>query len=337
MIFKLLLLIGTLSISSCKKDDYSLNNDSLKNKKEIVTNSRYYSYYINEEKDLSRLIITPKSDSTNTIFISAPFKDFIKSYKKNIFSQAGYGSIQVHENKKELFCDKSIMKNIKKLSGGVAMQLSLSGKNCPSEVKVEIKFKELSAARLKFDIELSAGKELDAIIMHYATDKGESFFGLGEQFGYYDFKGKNLPILVVEQGQGRNRPDLSVWPLQVRGDWFTTYAPTPQYITKNYHGLFLYNNEYSEFNFEKDSRPSIKVWSNRISGEINWSTSYKGLIDEYTKATGRPRHLADWVHKGAVVGTMGGGEFVRSLHTKLKNEVPLCRAIGFKIGSEREL
>ena len=89
-----------------------------------------------------------------------------------------------------------------------------------------------------------------------------------------------------------------MWPLQVRGDWFTTYAPTPQYITKNYHGLFLYNNEYSEFNFEKDSRPSIKVWSNRISGEINWSTSYKGLIDEYTKATGRPRHLADWVHKG---------------------------------------
>ena len=103
--------------------------------------------------------------------------------------------------------------------------------------------------------------------MNYATDKGESFFGLGEQFGYLDFKGKSLPILVGEQGQGRHRPDLSVWPLQVRGDWFSSYAPVPNYLTKNYHGLFLYNNEYNEFNFTKDSAPSIKLWSNKMSGE----------------------------------------------------------------------
>ena len=34
MIFKLLPLIGTLSVSSVKVDDYSLNSDSLKNKKD---------------------------------------------------------------------------------------------------------------------------------------------------------------------------------------------------------------------------------------------------------------------------------------------------------------
>ena len=55
-----------------------------------------------------------------------------------------------------------------------------------------------------------------------------------------------------------------------------------------------------------------------MSGELNWSTSYKGLIDEYTKATGRPYPLPSWVHKGAVVGTMGGTQFVRELHKKLK-------------------
>ena len=191
-------------------------------------------------------------------------------------------------------------------------------------------------------MDVSAKNSFDAIRLNYETAEGESFYGFGEQFSYLDFKSRKVPILVSEQGQGRHRPDLSVWPIQVRGDWWTTYAPIPHYITKHYTSMLLYNNEYSEFDQKEDTKPSVSVWANNMDGEISWSDSYKGLIKEYANQTGKPHRLPSWVHKGAVMGTMGGTTFVRALHKKLKDRGAKLSSywlqdwVGTRVVSERK-
>ena len=83
MNFKVSLLVASLLFTACKKDDYKLKSNFLANKELITNKSKFYSYFMTKEKDLSRLVVTPKRDENNTIFISAPIKNFIHAHSIN--------------------------------------------------------------------------------------------------------------------------------------------------------------------------------------------------------------------------------------------------------------
>ena len=74
---------------------------------------------------------------------------------------------------------------------------------------------------------------------------------------------------------------------------------------------------------------------------MTWSTSYKGLIDEFP-ATGRPYPLPSWVHKGAVIGTMGGTQFMQRAPQKTKGRGAVLSGywlqdwVGTRIGSNEK-
>ncbi len=86
----------------------------------------------------------------------------------------------------------------------------------------------------------------------YATDEDENFYGFGESFSHFNLKGRRVPVLVSEQGVGRGEQPITDYLNEnvaqgVGGDWYTTYAPKPIYITNHNRTVFLNNSEVSFF------------------------------------------------------------------------------------------
>jgi hypothetical protein len=70
------------------------------------------------------------------------------------------------------------------------------------------------------------------------------------QFTYWNLKGRRIPILVAEQGIGRGAlpitTALNVLGDGAGGDWSTTYAPKPLYISNYNRSVLFENSEVSQ-------------------------------------------------------------------------------------------
>ncbi|HET8708007.1 MAG TPA: hypothetical protein VFM46_17010, partial [Pseudomonadales bacterium] len=56
---------------------------------------------------------------------------------------------------------------------------------------------------LQDPISYQTDEKFDRVFLTYASSPQEHFFGFGEQFTYFDMKGKKVPVWVSEQGVGR--------------------------------------------------------------------------------------------------------------------------------------
>jgi alpha-glucosidase len=159
-----------------------------------------------------------------------------------------------------------------------------------------------------------ADPAFDRVQLTYQSDADEGFYGFGEQFSHFDLKGRRVPILVTEQGIGRGRQPIT-WLVDLvagaGGDWHTSYAPVPHYITTRGRSLFLENGELSVFDLREADRVRVEVLASELRARIVHGDDPLALIREYTAYAGRMRPLPDWVHHGAVIGLQGGTARVR--------------------------
>ncbi|KAK6942168.1 Glycoside hydrolase family 31, partial [Dillenia turbinata] len=170
--------------------------------------------------------------------------------------------------------------------------------------------------------------EFNRVCLTYSSESNESFYGFGEQFSHMDFKGKRVPIFVQEQGIGRGDQPITLAvnliSYRASGDWSTTYAPSPFYMTSKLRSLYLEGYDYSVFDLTRHDRVQIQVYSNTVQGRILYGNSPAKLIESFTEGIGRPPELPEWIISGAVVGIQGGTDTVREVWDKLQTyDVPV--------------
>lgn len=192
-----------------------------------------------------------------------------------------------------------------------------------------------SLAKLKGCVKVSSSEEeievlktaeefeaFNRVCLTYSSEEKEKFFGFGEQFSHMDFKGKRVPIFVQEQGIGRGDQPITfaanLVSYRAGGDWSTTYAPSPFYMTSRMRSLYLEGYEYSVFDLTKNDRVQIQIHGNSIQGRILHGNSPSELIECFTETIGRPPELPGWIISGAVVGMQGGTDAVRKMWDELK-------------------
>ncbi|KVI03420.1 Galactose mutarotase-like domain-containing protein [Cynara cardunculus var. scolymus] len=130
------------------------------------------------------------------------------------------------------------------------------------------------------------------ICFTYSSEKNERFFGFGEQFS--------------------------------RGDWSTTYAPSPFYMTSKMKSLYLEGYDYSVFDLTQDDRVQIQIRGDCVEGRILYGSSPSELIEQFTESIGRPPELPDWIISGAIVGMQGGTNAVRRVWEELvAHDIPI--------------
>ncbi|CAN0907989.1 yihQ [Linum grandiflorum] len=178
------------------------------------------------------------------------------------------------------------------------------------------------------DRESWPAREFNRVVVTYSSEGDERFYGFGEQFSHMDLKGKRVPIFVQEQGIGRGDQPITfaanLVSYRAGGDWSTTYAPSPFYITSNMKSLYLEGYNYSVFDLTRHDRVQIQMHGNSISGTILDGKTPTELIERFTGRIGRPPMLPKWVISGAVVGMQGGTERVREVWEKLEGyQVPI--------------
>ncbi|KAG9156243.1 hypothetical protein Leryth_009125 [Lithospermum erythrorhizon] len=170
--------------------------------------------------------------------------------------------------------------------------------------------------------------DFSRICLTYSSEKNEKFYGFGEQFSHVNFKGKRVPILVQEQGIGRGDQPISfaanLVSYRAGGDWSTTYAPSPFYLTSKMKSLYLEGYNYSIFDLTKHDRVQIQTHGDSVEGRILFGDSPAEIVEYFTETIGRPPELPHWIISGAVVGMQGGTDAVRNVWNQLKNlEVPI--------------
>ncbi|XP_052172791.1 uncharacterized protein LOC127788492 [Diospyros lotus] len=164
--------------------------------------------------------------------------------------------------------------------------------------------------------------DFNRVCLTYLSERNERFYGFGEQFSHMDFKGKRVPIFVQEQGIGRGDQPITfaanLVSFRAGGDWSTTYAPSPFYISSKMKSLYLEGYNYSVFDLTRDDRVQIQVHGDSVQGSILHGNSPLEFIERFTEAIGRPPELPEWIISGAVVGMQGGTDFVRDVWSKLQ-------------------
>ncbi|PKN93816.1 MAG: alpha-glucosidase [Chloroflexi bacterium HGW-Chloroflexi-6] len=164
--------------------------------------------------------------------------------------------------------------------------------------------------------------KFNRIFLTYASNSEEHFFGFGEQFTYFDMKGKKVPIWVSEQGVGRGEEPITTGANLTNGgaggNAFTSYMPIPFYMTNQMHALMLQNDGYSQFDLRRPDRVQVMVYGGTLIATLFDGESPAEIIRQYSELSGRMKALPDWVHSGAIVGMQGGTEKVRQVWAELE-------------------
>ena len=170
-------------------------------------------------------------------------------------------------------------------------------------------------------------EHFNRLFLSFASNADEHFFGFGEQFTYFDMKDKEVPIWVSEQGVGRGEEPITTGANLTNGgaggNAFTNYAPMPFYLTNQMHAFSLDNAARSIFDFRKNDRVQVEVWSQTVHAKIYDGDTPAKIVSAFT-AQRRMTSLPDWVYSGAIVGMQGGSEKVDSVSAELEaRDVPV--------------
>ncbi|CAN5676059.1 hypothetical protein BH24ACT21_BH24ACT21_05900 [soil metagenome] len=251
-----------------------------------------------------------------SLWRSVPGESFVSAARGRESVQSSRAHFHVEDEVEERLPDQTV-ESIEKRGDAVVVSGTLAGGE--ESVAYTLTFSPASDGRLRFVAEVE--EPYNRVYLTYASEPEERFLGFGTQYTYFDLKGRKVPIFIGEQGIGRGaQPITFAANLQAGagGEWYSSYASVPHYITSESRSLFLENYEYSSFDLRDADRVQVEVFSRRMEGQILSGDSPAELIEQYTEYSGRMQPLPDWLVSGAVVGTQGGTEKVRRLHRQLK-------------------
>ena len=254
-------------------------------------------------------------------------RSFIKAAAGEDTVSQWRGSLTIIDKPGESLCGKQSIDAIEQVGNTVVFDGRLSGVEC--DIAYQLKFHPESEHRLGFEISVNDQGDqskvkapIDRIFLEYQSWKDEKFFGFGEQFTHFNLKGKKVPVIAQEQGHLRGAPPWSFFLNRISpgsaGDWHTTYTSIPQYVTSHNRSLFLENLEYSLFDLSRNDGVEIRVWANKMKGQIVNGRTPLDLVSRFTEYTGRMKVLPDWVHSGAIIGIMGGSDRTRKIWGRLR-------------------
>lgn len=265
--------------------------------------------------------IVQSAGSSKVIWESRPGYAFVLAGRgKGTWSQ-WRGSFTIRDAPDSVKCRVQSIDYMEIVNKELQIRGFLTGPNCL--VPYTMQFQWISAERLRFQVQVLADG-VNRVFMNYQSRPDERFFGFGEQFTYFDLKGRTVPILTTEQGHTRGLQPYSFALNKISqgaaGNWATTYAPLPFYMTSHMHSLFLENSEYSAFDLENKDMVEIRVWSSQLTGQILAGSTPLDLLESFTEYAGRLPKVPRWFHEGAIIGLMGGEPFIRSIWERLQAE-----------------
>jgi alpha-glucosidase len=167
----------------------------------------------------------------------------------------------------------------------------------------------LSGDRLTMNL-TSLNPSMNRLWLRVSAAQDERVWGGGEQFSYFDLRGRRFPLWVAEPGVGRDKSTLVTFQADQRngggGDYHNTYYPQPTFVSSRRYALHVDTTAYSVFDFRQDEFHEIEVWEIPAQIEIWKAAHFVDLVGILSLRFGRQPPLPAWLMQGAVIGLKQG-------------------------------
>ena len=150
------------------------------------------------------------------------------------------------------------------------------------------------------------------IWLRLAAQPDDHIYGCGEQFSYFDLRGKPFPLWTSEQGVGRNKQTYVTWQADCKenagGDYYWTFFPQPTFVSTQKYYCHVDNSCYMNFDFSAPDFHELAFWEDNATLRFECAETYVDLLEKLTGLLGRQPELPDWVYDGVTLGIQGGTE-----------------------------
>ncbi|MDY0287426.1 MAG: alpha-glucosidase [Sphaerochaeta sp.] len=146
--------------------------------------------------------------------------------------------------------------------------------------------------------------------LFFSAQADEHVYGCGEQFSYFDLRGKNFPLWTGEQGVGRNKANAITQRAdredRAGGDYHTTFYPQPTFVSSCGYFLHAETYGYADFDFSCPTSHRLLFWDVPSAITISAKPSLLEVVQDISALLGRQGELPSWVYDGMILGIQGG-------------------------------
>jgi len=167
--------------------------------------------------------------------------------------------------------------------------------------------------------------------LRFNAHEEDGVYGGGEQFSYFNLRGRKFEMLSREQGMGRNISEIVSFVSRrccdAAGKFHHTYWPQPTIIVQSdaqNQGAFYYVNfwheEYSVLDFTNEGFHEIEFHSKRgkqkieVNFDIDFAPDYALAVQKLAMKYGEQAKLPSWVTRGSIIGLQGGSDRVLEIY-----------------------
>lgn len=148
--------------------------------------------------------------------------------------------------------------------------------------------------------------------LFFLAQEDEHIYGCGEQFSYFDLRGKNFPLWTGEQGVGRNKAteitQIADTLDRAGGDYHTTFYPQPTFVSTRLYFLHAETYGYADFDFSDPKAHRLMFWEVPSLITISHKPSLLEVVQDISAFLGRQSELPSWIYDGIILGIQGGTE-----------------------------
>lgn len=209
---------------------------------------------------------------------------------------------------KEKVVEKIQLNNAKltAIDGGYNIEFSRS-----DDIKANVKVTTDNNGRLIVNIKNCCNK-FNRIFFRVAAKKEDHIYGCGEQFSYFDLRGKPFPLWTSEQGVGRNKKTQITFEADCKenagGDYYWTFFPQPTFVSTQKYYCHSDSSCYMNFDFSNENYHELCFWQDSTNLIFECADTYINLLEKLTALLGRQAELPDFIYNGIVLGIQGGSK-----------------------------
>lgn len=169
---------------------------------------------------------------------------------------------------------------------------------------------------------------INRVWIRLLAEPGEHAWGGGEQFSYFDLRGRRFPLWVSEPGVGRDRTSFVTWQADRDGgrggDWWMSYCPQPSFISSRRYAVHLDTIAYTALDFRHAEFHELEAWTVPAALELYAAADFAGLVTALSDRLGRLAALPAWTDTGAIIGLKEGARSFERLERIIEAGVPVA-------------
>ena len=184
-----------------------------------------------------------------------------------------------------------------------------------------IRFDAVELHVAKDHLRIEAPEGLNRVWLRLHAEPDEAMWGCGEQMSYLNLRGRRYPLWTSEPGVGRDKSTSITQKADAEGraggDYYTTNAPQPTYLTSRRLAVHAETTAYSVFDFTAPDAIELEFWEIPGRIEVFAEPDLLSLVSRLALRFGPAPRLADWAMAGAIIGLKDGARSFERLETFL--------------------